>query len=581
LTGKGVALQRIGGIEPALGAAFVEELEPGTYRLDRPAADLAWSEGFGAALKRDPNGIVFAGRTLWFVARMEAATPVVARPLRLSEIAQSLVVPGLGHAGADLHDPTVPTGVPHLWLAESRLGQPLIASLDLVDAFARDSAVAIALEQDREQSGLYVHNAGDASDLPVSVRRFDFKKSISAPLSWGVADRSLKRRQPAKFALPAGLKRLTFALPPQTAVVLETGKKPRALWSGSTARAVTLDSSTEEITILSILDGDAQVGISLTPIGSADAMTDAGGGRIFKQYFPAEGVLRLEVRLSEHEKKSGAKLRLMVDGAVREATLISEGRISRGKALDVQANNTVGFSDGIVDIEHGPGLVVAWIDGGDLLTSLGVAALGIQVKNTSVVQLAGAAQQIVFAVTGPKFLRLKTTSPVITELTPAQRLRVFPDGADLSLLLPEGTTPLVLRAAGDGPLSGIAEASLLDIAPIGEGLGPKVRLAPGESRLYSFKVKDERDIGVGVRGAVDSAHCRVLDAEGNPVGSGVVQLLHLKPGTYLLAVDAPAEGNAIEVQPALVGVAAPDGSPPDDVKRVYLELAGLKPQKQE
>jgi hypothetical protein len=247
----------------------------------------------------------------------------------------------------------------------------------------------------------------------------------------------------------------------------------------------------------------------------------------------------------------------------------------------VRANNVVGFSDGIVDIEHGPGLVVAWVEGGDPLTSLGVAAQGIQVKDTSVVQLAGAAQEIVFAVTEPKFLRLKTTSPVITELEPEQRLRVFPDGADLSLLLSAGTTPVVLRAAGDGPLSGLAEASLLDIAPIGEGLGPKVRLAPGESRLYSFKVKDERDIGVGVRGAVDSAHCRVLDAEGNQVGNGVVQMLHLKPGTYLLAVDAPAEGNAIEVQPALVGVAAPDGSPPDDVKRVYLELAGLKPQKQE
>ena len=47
----------------------------------------------------------------------------------------------------------------------------------------------------------------------------------------------------------------------------------------------------------------------------------------------------------------------------------------------------------------------------------------------------------------------------------------------------------------------------------------------------------------------------------------VVQLLHLKAGTYLLAVDAPADGNAIAIQPALVGIATPDGSPPDEVKR--------------
>jgi hypothetical protein len=174
--------------------------------------------------------------------------------------------------------------------------------------------------------------------------------------------------------------------------------------------------------------------------------------------------------------------------------------------------------------------------------------------------------------------------PVIAQLKPAggaQQLKVFADGADLGLLLRKGTTPLVLRAVAAGPLAGVAEATLIDIAPIGEGLGPKARLTPGESRLYSFTLRDERDIGIGVRGSTDSAHCRVLDAAGNEVGAGVVQMLHLKAGTYLLAVDAPAEGTAIEVQPTLVGTASPDGSPPDDVKRAYLALAGLKPKQQE
>jgi hypothetical protein len=232
------------------------------------------------------------------------------------------------------------------------------------------------------------------------------------------------------------------------------------------------------------------------------------------------------------------------------------------------------------DIAHGAGLVVAWIDDGGWFIASGVAAKSVEVKATSTVPLAGVAQQIDFTVAEPKFLRLKTTTPVIAQLQATWQMKAYADGADLNLLLPKGTTPLVLRAAGEGPLSGIAEASLIDIAPIGEGLGPKVRLTPGESRLYSFTVKDERDIGVGVRGSTDSAHCRVLDADGNEMGAGVVQMLHLKPGTYLLAVDAPAEGNAIEVQPALVGIAAPDGSPPDDVKRRYLEMAGLRPQSQ-
>jgi hypothetical protein len=577
LVGGGVTLRPIEGIVPGLAVAAVGGVEPGAYRLDSATADLSWSTVSGRGLSRSSDAILFSrGDRLWFAARTDASASVVARRVVFGETPVTLTAPGSDEAAIDVTDPTPVKGALRLWVADSRLGQPTLAGSDLVTAIAHDSAVAVVLRPDQAQAGLRPWNAGDGTtSLPINLRRLDFAKVTQESLDWGVADRGLKRRQALGFSLPQGMKRLSLALPPQTVVVLHQGNRTEGIWSGSMALALTRDSTADRMTILSAADADAQLGLSLTPIAEGDAMVALGGGRIFKQYFPSEGVLRLDLRLSDAEKQSAAKLRLLTGGAVKQATLQrDDGTVTRDPAPLVAGH-------GVVDIEHGPGLVVAWIEGGDPLTSLGVAAQGIQVKNTSTVSLAGAAQQLVFAVDQPKFLRLKTTTPVIAELAPAQRLRVFANGADLNLLLPTGTTPVVLRAAGDGPLSGIAEASLIDIAPIGEGLGPKVRLAPGESRLYSFEIKDERDIGVGVRGAADSAHCRVLDAEGRTVGRGVVQMLHLKPGTYLLAVDAPAEGNAIEVQPALVGVAAPDGSPPDEVKRFYLELAGLKPQKQE
>jgi hypothetical protein len=560
-----------------LSVAAVEGAEPGVYRLGKPVAHLAWSAEPGRSLARNSDGIVFSrGATLWFAARTADKAPLVARRVLFGETPVSLTVPGSDEAAIDVTDPSPVKGAMRLWIADSRLGQPGLAGSGLVRAIAEDSAVAVALHPEQAASGLRPSNAADgATPLPINLRRLDFAKVAQESLDWAVADRGLKRHQAIAFTLPSGLKRLTLALPPQTAVVLQHGNEREGIWSGAKALAVTRDSAAEQVIVLSAADADAQIGLSLTPIAPADAMTALGGGRIFKQYFPAEGVVRLDLHLSDAEKQSTAELRVMAEGAVKQTTLLrDDGTVTRVAPATVRGNAGI-------DIVHGPGLVVAWIDGGDPLTSLGVAAQGIQVKDTSVVSLAGAAQQIVFAVEAPKFLRLKTTTPVITELESAQSLRVFANGADLNLLLPEGTTPVVLRAAGDGPLSGIAETSLIDIAPIGEGLGPKVRLTPGESRLYSFKVKDERDIGVGVRGAVDAAHCRVLDAEGRTVGRGVVQMLHLKAGTYLLAVDAPAEGTAIEVQPALVGVTAPDGSPPDEVKRVYLELAGLKPKEQE
>jgi hypothetical protein len=575
-SGNGVALQPIPGIEPALGLAAVSIDAAGAYRLAQPVTDLAWSTENGRALAGDPLGVVFGNKgTFLFGARLNGtAAKVSGSAITPGDKAVALTVPGSDHGATVIADPVAGKGVPHLWLAESRLGQPGIGAKGMVGGIAADSAIVVT---DARDSGfaLRLWNAGDpATPLPVTLRRVDFAAPLKETLAWGVADRGLKQHQALAFTLPKGLKRLNFALPPLTAVILRDGKSSEGIWSGNAALALTRDSTADQVLVLSAAETDAQIGLSLTPIGRSDATAALGGGRIFKQYFPTEGVVRLDVRLSDAEKKSGTKRRVMADGAVKHAVLMrDDGTVSRDAMPSIDGNATL-------DIAHGPGLVVAWIDGGDPLTSLGIAAKGIQVKNTATVQLAGAAQQIVFAVAEPKFLRLKTTTPVIAELEATQRLKVFADGADLNLLLPKGTTPLVLRAAGEGPLSGIAEASLIDIAPIGEGLGPKVRLTPGESRLYSFSVKDERDIGVGVRGSTDSAHCRVLDSEGNPVGSGVVQMLHLKPGTYLLAVDAPAEGNAIEVQPALVGIAAPDGSPPDDVKRRYLEMAGLKPQTQ-
>jgi uncharacterized protein YecT (DUF1311 family)/outer membrane protein OmpA-like peptidoglycan-associated protein len=588
-TGNGIRLEPVPGVSPPLGLTAVKIDQVGAYQLKHDGFGVAWSTEAGRSLSADSSGILFSNTgKAWLGARI-AADPswVMASKLVPSDRPLSLTVDSAASNPTRLIDLTDDRDAFtdsidlrhfwHLWIAESRLGQPGISVDGGSSAVSTGSSVAVLQPYAMPAKlGLWVAEGSDTS-LPLSLRRLDFDSLglKEEALSWGVADRTLAKRHALSFTLPAGPKRLTLALPPLTAVMLRQGAKQESIWSGEKALVLTRDSAADAVIALSAAEVDAQIGLSLTPLAAADVMPALGAGRISKQYFPADGVVRLDLNLSDTEMQSTGKLRLMADGAIKRTVLLrADGTVSREAAPIVSVAATV-------DIEHGPGLVVAWIEGGDPLTSLGTAAEGITVKNTASVPLAGAAQQLVFSVAAPKFLRLKTTTPVIAELGAGQRLRVFPDGANLNLLLPKGQTPVVLRAAGDGPLSGIAEASLLDIAPIGEGLGPKVRLAPGESRLYSFTVKDEREIGVGVRGAVDAARCRVLDAEGNEVGSGVVQMLHLQAGTYLLAVDAPAEGNAIEVQPALVGVTAPDGSPPDEVKRVYLELAGLKPKKQE
>jgi hypothetical protein len=77
-----------------------------------------------------------------------------------------------------------------------------------------------------------------------------------------------------------------------------------------------------------------------------------------------------------------------------------------------------------------------------------------------------------------------------------------------------------------------------------------------------------------LRASVDIAQCRLLDAAGKTLGSGIVQMHKLPAGTYLLAVAAPADASPFEIRPALVGVHEPDPGPPDDIKRHYLQLVG-------
>jgi len=269
---------------------------------------------------------------------------------------------------------------------------------------------------------------------------------------------------------------------------------------------------------------------------------------------------------------------LHVVGAVEHVTVIgADGAVQQG-------DGPLTTAEGIVDIAHGDGLVVAWVEGHGGVDWLSGRGRGVAVDRPAVIGLKGNAVLLRFAAKEPRFLHLKTTAPVIAAFASGEapaEIRVFPGGADLNLYLPAGTTKVALQSASTGALAGVAEIATTAVQEIGEGLGPTTRLAPGEARVFSFTLTDERDIGVGVRGSTDVAHCRLLDEAGGLLGEGVVQMRRLKPGRYLLAVDLPASGGAVEVQPVLVGAETPDSGPPDEVKRRYLELAGLKPATQE
>jgi hypothetical protein len=144
---------------------------------------------------------------------------------------------------------------------------------------------------------------------------------------------------------------------------------------------------------------------------------------------------------------------------------------------------------------------------------------------------------------------------------PPPRVEVHDASVSLDVYVPGGVATIALRALGGGALSGDAELTASPVTPIREGLGPETLLPAGSTRLYSFKVAERGRIGIGVRGSSDVLECVLLDASGRKLGSGVVQMPDLEPGTYLLALHVPASATVVKARPAIVGIRPGTGPP--------------------
>ena len=198
-----------------------------------------------------------------------------------------------------------------------------------------------------------------------------------------------------------------------------------------------------------------------------------------------------------------------------------------------------------------------------------------------VLRLTGPSAGLAAKVDAPSVLHLSTDDPLVVVIRrPDGSLEDFVQlqGAPLDLYLAPGTTSLWLRTAEGGDLRGSAEVLLSPVTAIGEGPGPELLLAPGAAHYFSFSVEREGPVGIGVRAAPDTASCRLLDAAGRTIGDGIVQMAKLAPGSYLLAVRAPADGGPVTVRPALAGIVPPGSDPPEDVVRRYLRLSRGEPE---
>ena len=574
---RGLTLTALEGTD--LGAAAVTLDQPGVLQLTGGGETVQWSPGGDTVAVRDSSGSIVAPSThLWLVDRLDRKHPRSIAARRIDPTGNDpihLVVKGGETITLPLPS-TKDTGVT-LWRVDGQGGQPGIALHDMGAAAARPplmaagaasptlgSAVAMAAGP-LSKPTIRIWNAGGTGDeMPVTLSHVALGAPKPGTLQPGIADGNFAGREAQLLALPQGVKRLTLVLPPDTVAVPITGDVPeQMIWSVS-SRAEIVETAAEKLMLLHAANEKSPFSITVEQAG-AKPLTLAAGALI-SRYTPTPGILHFAI-----DPAPMPEAVLHIAGSAKAVSVLNpDGTVRRGGNVKVAPGS-------LVSVEYQPGLLaVGLVAPASPLDKPGPPPTPVALPST--VALSGVHMTLSLPAGTQRLIHVTSDTPIIlhTPTGPNELDRdLFSAGADLNFVIAQGQAAgLTVEPAGVAALSGTAHFTAIDLTQIGEGIGPKRRLAPGQSRAFRFTLTDTRTIGVGVRASVDVATCRLLSEDGSEIGRGLVHMHELKAGNYVLVVDAPSDGPAIDIEPALVGSELPSRGPPDSVKADYLALVG-------
>ena len=491
----------------------------------------------GHGLTRVENLVLPVAGDLWLLGPAGAAQVEPVSPRAGETVA--LTVPD----GLDVILPAA--GATQLWLARAGAGQP---SLGPAMGWAPGSAIALA--------GAETSLRGGAGPLRVDLQRIELKLAAAVAV-----DTAVQLVVPAGGALPItlppGSKRLDLVLAAGTGAVPGWHAPHEALWAGDAPASRSTTGDWTELLVVNPGPSAAPVMLSIAP--APEHLLAPGA--IDTRFFGAAGSFETAVRGGE-----GAHVRLSGPGTL---TLIdAAGRIAAGPDLPLMGS-------GRAIVEHGSGALALWVEAPDASPWPDAAPQALAVPAR--VALAGPAAAFALQAESSTLLHVGTTAPVLLRVGSGQPA-LYPSGAELDRVVAPGETVLRLYPLHDGALSGTLAVRTAPIVPVGEGLGPETIVPPGGAAAFGFTLDHPATIGVGLRADPDRATARLLDPAGHTVGTGIAQLVSLKPGHYVLEAQVPPDAPATTLRPAIVGITKHPDGPPPDVVRDYLELAGLKPQ---
>lgn len=595
LSGRGIKLEPVKGIEPPMGIAYITFKHPGVFQVDEDFDTISYAAKRGDRFTSAKQGRLLAGeKEIWIMAgkKKRGHDRIRGTRFRLSDTPLSVTLPQRDTAFVDL---TPHINGPVLLHIESRLDQPGIcltpsgaspAKTITGIGVSRQSAVAVGRADGVSIAAIW-HAGESAYPLPVKVRQYCFPKPVDRKAVYGITDITLEGRYAGRFVLPAGMKRLRLVLPPAAAAAfMQNGKIAELHWSGAQAITRFSDTNADSVMVLYAGGTQSQAGMNIIPIHSDDAFPVLNDRVILKRHAATSGSIQLNVALPPRNASAGVRLKLY--GNDIQATVIDRhGKILHGKNPKVTDGSTV-------IVSYAPGFVMVWLEGGAINPWHAInTETNSPIDGSRQVALHGRAMTFSLTPMEDTVLQMKTDVPIITYLHGGKlppQVKISPNGADMAIYLPQSSSSDAINAGGEGTensprmisvtatdngaLTGKAEFMVNTAVMLSEGIGPRVMLGPGDSRLFAFMVKHDGAVGIGVRASADRAMCSLMDHTGNVIGNGVVQMHDLIPGKYLLAVTIPEDSQALEIQPVVVNIEPPGAEPPLDVIRNYMKMAG-------
>jgi hypothetical protein len=573
--------------------AFLVKLDhPGIFQVEENSAGFCWSASVREPCQQAQNKLAIAWKDELWAAAVAPPASAASRPLRArrlmlsSATAHPLQFPmrDQGRAFCDLN----PNGNnPILLLATTQEGQPAI-QLEDREARRPSSLKNIAIASRGSASVLFDARAPAAAvwaadpecaGLDVRLHPYYFP-SVQLFPSTNTIDGKLDGIAASGFSLAAEPKRFHITLGNATVAVLSKGNEIVSVhWQGGAPFATTVDSIADRLTLLHTRQEEDRFAIEVIPLRSEELIPPLSIGSLYEQIHLRSGVERLTVIASP--EAAAKPVALHVRGSAESVTFVGDnGQVLRGSDFMVPAGG------GTLEITHGAGLVLSWLD------QAGNEGQGLwpftpkldkveQIALPATRKMQAGAEAFQINADAPLLLHVRMAAPSISLLKRASEepeVAVHQDQTLMEAYLPPGTAQLYLRSIGGGTPSAAIEFTASPVTPIGEGLGSEVLLTPGDSRLFSFEVKQAGPVGIGVRASSDVIESELFSSSGKSLGKGTVQKFDLKPGTYLLAIRAPKEGSPIRARPAVVGIVLPSTGPPEDEIRKYLEPAESRPR---